>query len=463
VGVSAVLAVFGLAMRADLQLCRSPTQITYAFAGCFSMAGEDGLRKSPLDDYLESRLDDALVSYSARHSAFSSGKVTVVRLAIPSFMLSFISPSMLRRYLAGRATTDFVGVLYCLSDTNQGRPVCHVLTSDESISNDGGFPYGESRSERLFSHIAREPGISRDLASELVGAYFIGASGQSVHDLMVEARQFEAAERVVEDSNSVFSYVFTQARAGSSSPDLLLKIEAYWKASFERISAERFSQQGERLEATRHLLRAIDLSPYYPYEDEAGLADSWLRSCVRQYRTMKVEPTSVWFPLYRAALADYPEVNEPRAGDRRPLDSSPSTFTLLREVLSDSGYDKDVGAEIERFFDDFLQRRDEWLLWAHWGDITKFVPQGFARIDDVFVDRIPSARIAYERALRGNPGFPLILLKLGTLDIIEAQAIAPANTRQSEALVERGMGLIAQSRLVRDKQKAPNDTQLPGQ
>jgi hypothetical protein len=446
-GALAVLGTMLLSVRADLQL-KARTVPTLAFTGCFSIAKEDGLGKTPLDDHLESLIDHGISSFASRHSTFQSGRMAVQRIAVPEFALGSISPSTLQSYFEKRAENDFLEVLYCLSNGDQGRPLLQLLTSGCNIGPDLGFPYAEGLSQRFFSRLLVEGEVGRDLAAELAGGYLIGTAGQGLHEIMLASKDYEGAERAVEDSKAILSYVFAQAAARSPSPSTFSTIGSSWNASLERISAQRKMAQGDHLGAIRSLLRAVDFAPYFPYEDGTRFSQSWMEDWLE--RTKESLNTTVESTGKRRLLAVNPTKGLAcETSSDAPDTYLPPTYDLIREVLDESTLDTDVALAVETYFSQVLALRDDWLLWAEWGDLLKFLPKGTGKARDVYVARIPEALRALEHAYRQNPGFPLLPLKIGSLYTI--QALASKDPSESVRLVKQGAAWAKQAQELIEK------------
>lgn len=400
--VSSLLAVgitFLLALNQDLKIVRK-LKPTCVFVGCYTV-NSDGVLVEDSDARYLAEKSFAEIERNVRvHTAFKTHILNLERIYLPSFLPALFGQNYLEGYIRRRFERDgSISAIYGYRRSGSQRIEFKELHASVFEEHDAPF---ENSMQDDFSAISTDIDTN-PLAVSAISGLYIGIMGQSVVEFLISERRFSDAHLVVDDSDAMIR----EALARSNANEKTKQLSDYWNANFARLRARLFDQQEQYAAAARQLLLAYDYYPYFPYRDYRELTLAWFKVYASEIKALYENGGRYTDAAGRDIVSD------------KILDwAFKPTGEWLRQLVARHPDNAELCRVVETGFRRLLEvRKDDPAVWIFWGDTVKMLPMGTRTDRGLFIDRIPESREAYQIARKLDPHFPLIPIKLGSLEL----------------------------------------------
>jgi hypothetical protein len=383
--------------------------INLNFMGCYAIR-EDQLYSDENAKYLEYLTVKQFNRLGSEHTAFRTNEIRFNYKPIPKFLTVFWGAENLFLKLKNISVkSKSINIsLIILKDVNSQK-LSFILFYDELLfSGDELFNIiGEE-----FSSFSNDNSFGNENLITYTTSILVSYVGQITSGINLNNNAYNLLYSDINDSKRIISNTFEQMNnSGSETTKKKIKIiQNFLLCSCLRWEALAFAQQGEVVRSAEIYFSTLRINPYWPLSD---------------YNTFKNQALNEYY-------LDIDSIISHLRNDSVRLFNHDLITVLKEKTLSNFTYIslekliihyRDNKLLIKAFSEELKQltQSDENnpVFWFIKGELTKFVPKGANRHNNLYIDRIDESITYFRKALAIDKSFGLAQSKLTGLVLIK--------------------------------------------
>jgi hypothetical protein len=406
---------------------RSPA---IAVAGCYSITSSEYLNIDADAEYIDSLMEKAFSEIQRRHIAYTEQHIPVEYFIPPSFLPPLLGVKGLNKFFRWKIKKHhFAAVLYIFRNIGKQNFQVIILSREDIFTNTSPF----DKLGKDFSSISNDSQVNIATVAEASVMFYALISGQLLLDALLEEKQYSLIHTIITDSKVLLNKTFTDINFSETTQTVkrISRMRNFWTSSFDRFQAITLLEQKEYYGALKSILNAIKISPYYPFDSYEEYKLHTTQEYIISISHIIHDNNDFFKGLDIGTSIDKLELQRQIETIARGLEVR--NFKTNIEIAVDIimvAQNTEVFLFLEQNFDKFIGKDiNDALFGLYKYELFKFIPKGEAKVNELYVERIPECKEYLLASIASDPGFLIIYLKLGMLYFFEASEY-PDRTEQ---------------------------------
>jgi Txe/YoeB family toxin of Txe-Axe toxin-antitoxin module len=432
IGISELLIVPTISLLIILFQKYKPINI--AFYGSYSVKENEYLTIDIDSENLNERIEKLTLKISSSFYSFKNNFIKTNIINLPKFIPIILGARGLNKFILKRIQSNkHLASIHFIRDINK-QSLSVVINFDKKTlihsSSSDNF-------DLLIQSLSLDTNIHNSKIVDITIKIYMLFFGQSMMDILIDFKQFSEVHYILDDMENQLKQIENDViDIPEKHKNSVKRFIDFWKGYVERYRGIVFAEQGETTAAVQHIIKSLDLSPYYPYEDYETLKQDYTKkyaiNLTPKMNEILDEIKDMEFDEINLDK-NYVEENEKVTNNlEQQVDYKFATFNheFLREIILRDESEKTINALLNGFAK--LDKSNPFILLSI-AEVIRFVKKGNEKVNAIYVNRFDETINLLKEVLKLDNEFPLIHTKIGSLMAMKGMHF------NNEQMVEEGM------------------------
>jgi tetratricopeptide (TPR) repeat protein len=408
--------------------------INIAFYGCYSVKENEYLTVDIDSENLNERIEKSSKKISTSFYSFKNDLIKTNIINLPKFIPILLGAKGLNKFILKRIESKkHLASIHFIRDINKQSLSVVINFDKKTLIHSSSI----DNLEILIQNLALDTNIHNSKVVDITIKIYMLFFGQSMMDFFIDFKKLTEVHYILDDMENQLKLIENDAiDIPEKHKDAVKRFINFWKGYVERYRGIVLAEQGETTAAVQHIIKSLELSPYYPYEDYETLKNDY----TKKYAINLTPKMSEILDEIKDLELDennndknYIEENEKVTNNlEQQIDYKFATFNheFLKEIILKDESENTINAVLDGFAK--LDKSNPFILLSI-AEVIRFVKKGNEKVNALYVDRFDETINLLKDVLKIDNEFPLIHTKIGSLMSMKGMHF------NNEKIIEEGM------------------------
>lgn len=432
IGISELLVVPTVSLFIILFQKYKPINI--AFYGCYSVKENEYLTIDIDSENLNERIGKNIEKISSSFYSFKNDFIKTNIIDLPKFIAILLGARGLNKFILKRINSKkHLASIHFIRDINKQSLSVVINFDKKTLIHSSSL----DNLDLLIQSLSLDTNIHNSKIADISIKIYMLFFGQSMIDTLIDFKKLSEVHYILDDMENQLKQIENDViDIPEKHKNSFKQFIDLWNGYVERYRGIVFAEQGETTAAVQHIIKSMELSPYYPYEDYKTLKQDYTK---KYAINLTPKMNEILDEIKDIELdesnndQDYARKNEKVTNVlEQQIDYKFATFNheFLREIVLRDESEKTTRSLLEGF--DKLDKNNPFILLSI-AEVIRFVKKGDKKVNALYVDRFDETINLLKEVLKLDNEFPLIHTKIGSLMIMKGMHF------NNEKIIEDGM------------------------
>ncbi|WP_035645940.1 hypothetical protein [Flavobacterium sp. ASV13] len=408
-----------------IQFFKNYKSFNVAYYGAFTVKENEYLTIDLDSENLNERFEKITALISRNHYSYKNNLITVNVVNVPKFIVILLGANRFNKFVQKRiASKKHLSTIHFIRDINKQNLTVVINFDDKGLSN----TVVVENAENLIGSLCSDSSVNNLKIIDISAKIYFLLFGQILTDKMIDSKKFAEVHYLLDDTEKLLleiSHISTDL--GDKNKNLIVDFINFWKSYIERYRAILLIEQDQFFGAIQHIMKSIELNPYFPYHDYQTLKQDY----TKKYGISLIP--SIRETVSELGLEDDENDNENIKNSlEQQVQFAETTFNyeIVKEILRRENTEKIRNSLINEFSK--LDKNNPFILLTI-AEVIKHIEKGTEKFNEIYIDRIDETINLLNDILKLDNDFPLIHTKIGLLSVFKGVHF------DNEAIIEKGL------------------------
>lgn len=385
--------------------------INIALYGCFSVNKNNYLNIDIDSENLNEKIEKVTEKVTSNLFSYRNNLIKTNSINIPKFVPILLGHNGLNKFIKKRVTAKkHLATLHFIRNINN-QNVSVILNYDkENLTNTNPV----ANLERLINSLSEDNNCNISKTIELSVKIYLLLFGQSLSDIIFNSKDYKTVHYILDDTQKLIIEIRNDTMNYSEiNKNNVEDFLDFWTSYIERYKALLLIEQKQFKGAVKHILKSINLNPYFPYDSYISLKQDF----TKKYAINMVPRLNETITEFGTNLDQIIDDNV-KIELMKQVQHGETVFNyeIIKEILR-----RDDSKEISDLIIsemDKLDQNNPFILLTK-NEVIKYIKKGTEMFNEMYVDRFDECINILRATLKLDNDFPLLNTKLGIMIILK--------------------------------------------
>ena len=385
--------------------------INIALYGCFNIREGEYLSKDIDSEIADDKIFKVAEKISLSLFTYRTKLIKVNNVAIPRFVPIMLGHDGVNKYLRTKVSKrTHLATLHFIKDIRDKSLSVVINYDKESLTN----THPVFNAEKLLNDLGTSNIIHNSTLIEFSVQVYLLLFAQSLTDYLIDRNELTKAQYILDDTQKLIENI--KGSVSNFDGASKAKVEvflSFWLAYVERYKSILLVEQKQFIGAVYHIIKSIEINPYYPYDNYSTLKQDFTKKYGIQLAPEMNKMTKILDADVEEKMTD--NVKHELVKQIMYADTT-FNYEVIKGILEKSD-SKDVGVLVLKELNK-LDLSNPFILLTK-SEVIKYIKKGEEKFNEMYVSRFDDCIDLLKNILEIDNDFPLINTKLGVMILMK--------------------------------------------